>query len=101
MEPKYDASSEPYVPTGEDYIGHLEPGDNVKYQNVSDQPCFSTLVEHIKEAPWLDTCKIRILGQEMILESGEDFLTLTETPFQLPTSLDELENDMVGYELTR
>ena len=63
-EPDSDALSEPSVPMREDTMGHLSPKDIVRYQKVSYPPMFATLEERTKEAPWIYTCKIRILGQD-------------------------------------
>ena len=45
--------------------------------------------------------KIRILGQGKSLKLGEDLLTLTETPSQIPTNLEEVDKDAIGYKLKR
>ena len=47
----------------EGYMGHLSPTYIVRYQKGSDPYKFSTLEERTKEAPWVDTRKIRVLGQ--------------------------------------
>ena len=67
----------------------------MKHQKGSIQHRFVTLEEHIKKAPWGDTQKIRILGQEERLEAGEELLFLTKIPYQLPTNLNEVEKDVV------
>ena len=71
------------------YLMHLYP------------PIFIAQEERTKEAPWGDTCKIRILGQYKSLESGEDLLTPTESPFKIPTNLEDVDKDVIGDELTR
>ena len=48
-------------------MGHLSPGDIVRYQKGTHPPIFSTLEEHTKESSRVDTWKIRILGQDKIL----------------------------------
>ena len=82
-------------------MGHLSPTEIVRYQKGSDPPRSSTLEERTKDDPWGDTCKIRIWGQGKILEAREDLLTLTESPYQIPTNLEEVDKDAVGSELTR
>ena len=69
-ETNYNASSEPLVPTREDYIGNLYTGYTENYEKGIDHPQFYTLEECIKETPRGETCKIMILGQEDILEAG-------------------------------
>ena len=58
----------------------------MRYQKGSDKPRFATLEEHTKEAPWGNTCKIQVFGQDDILEAREDLLTLTKSPSQIPTN---------------
>ena len=91
-EPDSYALSESSAPTREDSMGHLSPKDIVGYQKVSDPPRFATLEESTKESPWGDTWKIRILVQDNILDAGEDLLTPTESPYQIPTNLEEVGN---------
>ena len=69
------------------------------FQKGSDLPIFSTLEEHTKEASWRDTCKFQILCQYYNLEEGEDLLTPTESPSQIPTNLEEVDKDAVGSNL--
>ena len=45
--------------------------------------------------------KIRILGKDKSLEAGEDLLTPTKRPYQIPTKLEEVVTYVIGYELTR
>ena len=71
-------------------MGHLSPKDILRYQKGSDTPIFATLEERTKEAPWGDTWKIRILGQEKILDAEEELLTPSESPYQIPTNLEEV-----------
>ena len=79
-------------------MGHLAPGDIAIHQKGSDSPRFSTLEERRKE----DTRReILILGQYKSLESGDDLLTVTDVPSQIPTNLEEVEKDAVGAEITR
>ena len=80
-------------------MGHLDPKYIVRYQKGSDPPRFATLKERTKEAPWGDTCKIWIWGQDNSLGSGEDLLTLTKIPSQIPTNLEEVDKDAVGANL--
>ena len=101
MEPDSDALSEPSVPMREDTMGHLSPKDIVRYQKVSYPPMFATLEERTKEAPWVYTCKIRVLGQDKRLETGEDLLTPTDSPYKIPTNLEEVGKYMIGDKLTR
>ena len=77
----------------------LYPKDIRRYQKGSDSPIFSTIEERTKEAPWGDTWKIRILGQDKSLEAGEDLLTLTRSPSQISTNLEELDKDSILSEL--
>ena len=90
-ETDFDALSEPSTPTGKDSMGHLAPRDIVRYQKWSDPSRFATPEEHTKESPWGDTWKTRILGQDKSLEVGEDALTLTNSPSQIPTNLEEVD----------
>ena len=73
----------------------------MRYQKGSDPPIFVALEERTKEAPWGDTWKIMMLVQDKILEAGEDLLTLTKIPSQIPTKLDKVDKNTVGDELTR
>ena len=73
----------------------------MKYQKGSDLPIFSTLEERTEEAPWGDTWKILILGQEQCLEAGEDILTPTESPYKLPINLEEAEKYVIVANLMR
>ena len=41
------------------------------------------------------------MGQEESLEVGEDLLTSTEIPHQIPTNLEEMDKDAVGSNLMR
>ena len=99
--PYFDALSEPSVPTREGYIGHLSPEDIVRYHMESDQPTFETLEERTNEAPWGDTRKIRIWGQDGSLEAGKDLLTPNKSPYQIPTKLEEVYKDVIGAKLTK
>ena len=45
--------------------------------------------------------EIYILGQDEILEAGEDLLTPTGIPSQITTNSEEVDKESVGYELTR
>ena len=45
--------------------------------------------------------KIRILGQDKILEAGEDLLTANESPYQIPTNLEEVDNYVIVFNLVR
>ena len=54
----------------EDYIGYISQGDIVRYQKGPYPPRFATLEELTKEASWVDTREIRILGQDKTLEAG-------------------------------
>ena len=74
-------------------MGHPYPTYVVRYQKGSYPPIFYTLEECTKEAPWGDTRKIRIFGQDKSLEAGEDFLTSTAIPSPIPTNLEEVEKD--------
>ena len=40
------------------------------------------------------------MGQDKILEAGEDLLTKNNSPSQIPNNLEELDKDEVGSELT-
>ena len=80
-------------------MGKLSPKDIVIYQKGSDLPIFETLEERTKEAPWGDTCKK--LGQDKSLEVGEELLTPTERPYQIPTNLEEVDKDPMGVDITR
>ena len=80
-------------------MGHLYPKDIVRYQKWSDPPRLSTIEESTKEAPWGATWKIRILSQYNSLEVGEDLLTLTESPYQNTTNLEEVDEDTIGDKL--
>ena len=99
LEPDSDTLSEPSSPTREDTIGHLSPKDILRYQKGSYPPRFATLEERTKEAPCGVTWKIRILGQDKSLEAGEDLLTLTRSPSQISTNLEELDKDSILSEL--
>ena len=61
-------------------MGNLPPKDIIRYQKGSDPPRFATIEERTKEDPWGDTRNIRILGQDKILDSGEDLLNPTDIP---------------------
>ena len=82
-------------------MGHLSPGDIVRYQKGTDPPIFSTLKDLNKEYSWGNTWKIRILGQYKILEAGEDLLTPPRSPYQLLTNLDWVDKDALLAKLTR
>ena len=41
------------------------------------------------------------MGQEEILEAGKELLTLTESPSQTPTNLEEVEKYEVGAKIKR
>ena len=71
-------------------MGHLYPGDITLYQKGSEPPRFATLEERTKEDSWGYTRKIRILGQDKSLEAGEDLLTTTESPSQIPNNLEDV-----------
>ena len=51
--------------------------DILMWKQGTDDHCFSTLEERIKETPWGYTCKNYILVQKHTLEIGEYFLTPT------------------------
>ena len=99
-ETDYDALSEISMPTREGSMGNLFPWDIIRYQKGPDPPIFSTLEEPNKEASWRDTWKIRIWGQDKILEAGEDLLTLTKNPSQIPTKLDKVDKNAIGADIT-
>ena len=80
---------------------NISSGEIVRSHKGSDPPRFVTLEENTKEFPWVDTCKIRYLFQDESLEAGKDLLTLTNNPSQIPTNLEEVENEAVGDDLTR
>ena len=102
MEPDSDALSELPTHTRGGSTGHLSPKDILRYHKGSYQPRLFTLEERTKEAPWGDTWKIRlILVQDKILEVGEDLLTPTESPSQIPTNLKEVYKYAIGSDLTR
>ena len=87
-----DVLSEPSAPMGEGSMGHLSPGDILRHHKGSDPPIFATIEERTNEASWGDVWKIRILGQEKSLESGEDLLTPTNITSPIITKLYEVEN---------
>ena len=99
--PNSDSLLEPSVPRREDSMGNLPPKEIVIYQKGSDPTKFATLEERTKEDPWGDTWKIRILGQDKSLEAGEDLLAPTESPYKIPTNLEELDKDVIGAYLTK
>ena len=76
-------------------MGSIAPKDIIRYQKGSDQPILSNLEELTKEAPWGDTQKIRILGQDKSLEAGEELLTPTKSPPKTPTNLEEVDKDAI------
>ena len=45
--------------------------------------------------------EIRVLVQYKSLEAGEDLLTPTDIPSQIPTNLEKVDKYVVGYELMR
>ena len=92
-ESDFDALSEPSAPTRNYFMGHLPPKDTVIYQKGTDLTRLATLEERTKEAPWVNTWKIRILGQDKSLESGEDLLTPAKIPSQIPINLEVVGND--------
>ena len=53
------------------------------------------------ESPWVNIWKIRIWGLNESLEAGEDLLTPTKSPPQIPTNLKEVGKDVIGFELMR
>ena len=79
----------------EGYTGNLSPKDIVRYQKESYTPTLSTLEERNEEAPWEETYKICILGQDESLEPGEDLISPTKSPSQIPTNLEEVYKDEV------
>ena len=81
-------------------MGQLYPRDIMIYQKRSDPPIFDTLEEHTKEAPWVETWNIRILGQNKSLEAGEDLLTPTRRPSKIPTNLEYADTYAVGNDIT-
>ena len=62
---------------------------------------FYTLEKCIKESPWGDTWKIRIWRQEETLEAGEDILTPTNIPSQLPKNLEVLDKYVLVANIMR
>ena len=82
-------------------MGPLPPKGIVIYQKGSYKTILATIEECNKEAPLGDTCKIRVLGQGEILEAVEDLLTPTESPYQIPTNLEEVDKDTIGAKLAR
>ena len=84
-----------------EFHGKTSPKRQSRYQKGSDLPIFATLEEHNKEAPWGDTWKILILGQDKSLEVGKDLLTTTKRPSQIPTNLEEVDKYSMGVEITR
>ena len=82
-------------------MGQLPPKDTVRYQKESYPPRLTTLEEHNKDSPWVDTWKISILGQGESLEAGEDLLTPTKSPYQISTNSEEVDKYAVGDKLTR
>ena len=66
---------------------YLSTGYFMRYHQGSDLQQFITMENQIKEAPWGDTWKIRIMEQEETLEVREDLLTPTNRPSQLPKNL--------------
>ena len=82
-------------------MGHIVPGDIMRYQKGAYQPQFSNLEERIKAASWGDTWEIRIWGQEETLDAGEDLATPTKIPYQVSTNLEEVDKDVVGDKLMR
>ena len=71
------------------------------YQKGLDQPIYTTLEESTKEAPLVDTWKIRILGQGKSLGVEEDLLTMTRSTSQILTNLEKVDKDSVGSNITR
>ena len=45
-------------------MDYLDSGDVFRFHQGVDNHQFDTLEEHTKEAPWGDTWKIRVWGQE-------------------------------------
>ena len=41
------------------------------------------------------------MGQDKILEAGDNLINPTDIPSQIPTNLEEVEKDVIGAELTR
>ena len=85
--PSYHVLSEPSAPIREGYMGHLSPGDIVRYQKGSDLPILSTLDDRTKEAPWIDTWKSGFEVKSRSLEAGEDLPNPTKIPYQTSTKL--------------
>ena len=82
-------------------MSNLSPKYIVKYQKGSDTPTFDTIEDYTKEAPWGNTWKIRILGQDKGLEAGEDLLIPTKTTSQIPTNLKEVDKYAIISKITR
>ena len=79
-------------------MGNLSLRDIVIYHKGLNPPRFDNLEDRTKEAPWGDTCKIRVWGQEESLEADEDLPTLTKSPPQIPTKLEEVDKDAVRFQ---
>ena len=80
-------------------MGNLAPGDIVRYQKLHIH-IFRPRVMHQGDLLGRHL-QIRILGKIGSLEAGEDLITPTESPYQLPTNLEEADNDVVGSDITR
>ena len=100
-EPDYDYLSENSATMREGSMGHLSRKDIMRYQKGSDPPRFSTLEECTKETPWRETWKIRVVGQDKILEAGEDHLPTIESPPQILTNLYKMDKYLIGAKLMR
>ena len=87
------------VPTRYDSMEYLSPGNIVKCHTGECQHHFSGLVDHTRESPWGDTWVIRTLGQEDTLEVGEDLITPSESPYQIPTNLEDIVIEVDGADL--
>ena len=100
-EPDSYALSESSAPTREDSMGHLSQKDISRYQKGSYPPRFTTLEERTKEDTWGNTRQIRILGQDKSLEVEEYLITLTESPYQIPTNLEEVDKNAIAAKIMR
>ena len=61
-------------------MNYMSPGDILRCHKGAYDPQFTTLVENIKDFPWIDTYKIRGFCQKETLDTREDLLTLTNIP---------------------
>ena len=90
-----------FLPQEKILWGHLAPKDTVRYHKGSYPPIFATVEESTKEDTCRDTRKIRIWGQDKSLEPGEDLITPTKSPSQIPTNLEDVDKDGIGADLMR